>query len=239
MARSKSIREEVVRAAGELEQMLEARGARGRGLTEKTHSLLGHLPQGLVRDLEFIAACRNDAVHDEAATLPDLSEVRRVAARAKDALEKVEARRQTTTLTQWQRRLPLLQGEATLVWFAVFAGLFYAVSLGVDALVPRLQGAEWRAPESLGLVLRGAGALLFGYFAFIVARNLLIAVEDGLTGRVTLHQSAAIAVAFLLVPFAAFGTPGALEAYQGVWPFALAGTALWAGFAWWRARRGR
>lgn len=237
MSLTKPSRAEVIAAAGELEQLLQQRGARGRGLTEKTQSVAGHLPRDLQQDLELVARERNAAVHNENYAPTDTRAVLKAAERAKAALASLAPFPAHEENHSWRAHLPALQGQALLVWFALFAGLFYAADHGIGALVRFVSQFEWRAPANLELVLQGLAALLLGYLSFIVARNLLIAAEDGLVERATLHQFAAIATALLLVPFAAFSTAGATELYRSILPFALAGTLVWAAPTWWRARR--
>ena len=54
----------VVRATQQLEQLLEQRGAAGRGLHAKTNSIAGHLEPALARKLHFLATIRNRVVHE-------------------------------------------------------------------------------------------------------------------------------------------------------------------------------
>lgn len=239
MSRSKSTRAEIVSAAGELEQLLQQRGARGKGLMEKAQSLAAHLPATLLADIQQVARERNSAIHDEAYTPPNAHSVLTSAARAKAALVDLPAFSARASLHSLRRLVPVLQGEALLVWFALFALLFYGAQYPTTWLLEFVNGLEleWRAPSSLGLVLRWITALLLGYLAFIVARNLLIAVEDGLDGRTKLHQAAAVAVTVLLVPFPAFSTAEALALYRDVAPFAIVGTLVWAAPTWWLARK--
>lgn len=51
--------------ARQLETTLEAFGARGKGLHEKTSSVEGKLPEALVKKLRFIASVRNKIVHED------------------------------------------------------------------------------------------------------------------------------------------------------------------------------
>lgn len=240
MSLTKSSRAEVIAAAGELEQLLQRLGARGRGLTEKAQSVASHLPRDVQQDLGRVARARNDAVHNEAHAPVDARAVQ-AAERAKAALSAMTPfpvrEGADSTRRSWRRYLPVLQGQALLVWLALFASLHYAASLGIERLTGVLAQLEWRAPGSLAQVLQGVAALLLGYLSFAVARNLMIAAEDGLTERATLHQVAAIAAALLLVPFAALSTPGAIEFYRGLVPFALVGTLAWAAPTWWLVRR--
>lgn len=75
-----------------IETALEAAGATGKGLHEKTGSIEGRLPPALVRKLRFIASVRNKIVHeDEVLPEEDFSAFAESGRLAMEELEKAMA----------------------------------------------------------------------------------------------------------------------------------------------------
>ena len=79
----------VIDVARDLETLLVARGATGRGLHEKISSVVGRLPDGIERQLRFIATVRNRLLHEGGFRVPGRDQARFIesAKTARTALE--------------------------------------------------------------------------------------------------------------------------------------------------------
>lgn len=220
MLETRSDREWVREVVARYQRGLEVVGASGDDLLTMTRSVLTRLPADIARHLAVVANTHDRVCLRQVASSIEKREAFEVAVEALDAFFErpylLSAVRFESWPAGWKER-----AEAALVALAATGGAAFGAARLAGAAVPWLQrqGAALGAWAVTAITL--AVALLAAALAVALLQSLVVAIEERMQERASLHYLAAVATPVLLLPWIAAPQAGRLYLALG-WPVVVA-----------------